>query len=104
MKEYTIEEKALAVLEERLWWRFQGQPIGAKDYEWSKITDDFEKVSKEDISKEGAVYHIGDTAPRILTDLETELLGVLRCVHQLFAEGKAYPMKMVEDAIAKGDA
>ena len=72
---YTLEQKALAVLENNLWWRM---PNGSPDeQEWSLIVDDIGGVTTEDLKHEDAVYFIGSTPPRVLSELEGELANAL---------------------------
>ncbi len=74
--EYTLGEKAIAVLKKELWWRF---PDAKSEHNklWTLVHEDENGVEIEDIERADAVYHIGDVPPPILSELEAELLAAL---------------------------
>lgn len=77
--EYTIEQKRDALSRCALWWRF---PASNDEYisDWSRITDDLFHPVDDDLKCVNAEYHIGDeppTPPRVLSELERELLVAL---------------------------
>ena len=81
MTDYTLDQKAVALIRNELWWRFPDVP-GAEN--WSLIRDDVGIANESDLTDKNAAYHIGPTPPRVLTELEEELLGVLHyCEHML---------------------
>lgn len=77
---YTIEEKTAAVERGELWWRF---PTSCDAYgrEWSLLSDDLSQPYDGYLQREDdripAEYHIGQTAPVVLNELERELLEAL---------------------------
>jgi hypothetical protein len=74
--EYTLGEKAIAVLKKELWWRFPDAKSEHNKF-WTLVHDDQNGVEIEDIERADAVYHIGPKAPPILSELEAELLAAL---------------------------
>ena len=69
---YALEQKREALQKGELWWRFPNE-LGAGDRAWS--------LCGCGISSSEAEYHIGPTAPtppRVLSELEGELLEELK--------------------------
>ena len=67
---YTLEQKEFAQSVGSLWWRFPNEH-GTIDKAWSICLEDV-------LSAPGAEYHIGPTPPRVLSELEGELLEALK--------------------------
>jgi hypothetical protein len=85
--EYTLEQKALALLDGELWWRF---PSGRTTLEqtWTLVLEDEGRgVGRGSVTHPDAVYHIGPKAPPILSELEAELLAALEEMLRLYEEG-----------------
>jgi hypothetical protein len=106
--EYTLEQKALAAIRGDLWWRF---PDGvAPLHEWSRVSEDFCPVSEAELTHTQAMYHIGPSAPPILSELEAELLAVLVAVDGYLAQECFHsdwtPRQLMQSAIkkARGEA
>jgi hypothetical protein len=107
--EYTLGEKAIAVLKKELWWRFPDAKSEHNKF-WTLVHDDQNGVEIEDIERADAVYHIGPKAPPILSELEAELLATLvdvdgylgrECFHNVWT-----PRQLIQAAIkkARGEA
>ena len=77
---YTLEQMALASIGDQLWWRLPAAKDGSE--EWSIVSHDFAKVTPEDLQHPDAVYFIGPTPPRVLSELEGELLDALKELHE----------------------
>lgn len=84
--EYTLEQKAVAVLENRLWWRFPNSS-NANNNAWTRVRDDASVVDTPTVSMGDAEYFIGDAPPPILTALEQELLEALQAMLNMHEEG-----------------
>ena len=101
MTDYTLEQKAVALIRNELWWRFPDAP-GAEN--WSLIRDDVGIANESDLTDKNAAYHIGPTPPRVLTELEQELLNQLkeatRLLDTYLPYADTWPM---HNAIAKAE-
>lgn len=87
--DYTYQEKCVAAIECKLWWRFPDS-VHECDREWARVTDDVTNVVASDLSKTNAEYHIGDEPPkppRVLSELERELLEALESMVGMHEEG-----------------
>ena len=73
---YTLEQKQAAVDRMELWWRFPGSESSYSD-QWTKVSTDIIDVEICDLPTIGAEYFIGPTPPRVLSELEGELLEAL---------------------------
>lgn len=85
--EYTYQEKCVAAIECKLWWRFP-EALGAGSQNWTLITDDLISIESKDLRKPGVEYYIGDEPPkppRVLSELERELLEALEEADKDFA-------------------
>ena len=71
---YTLEQKEFAQSVGSLWWRFPNEHVPI-DKAWSLCLEDV-------LSAPGAEYHIGPTPPRVLSELEGELLEALKEVFE----------------------
>lgn len=71
---YTLEQKREALAKGELWWRF---PISKfeENKQWSRPHIQY-------ITNPAAIYFIGSTPPRVLSELEGELLEALKWMHQ----------------------
>jgi hypothetical protein len=104
--EYTLEQKALAAIRGDLWWRF---PDGvAPLHEWSRVSEDFCPVSEAELTHTQAMYHIGPSAPPILSELEAELLVALETSWTCWSSGiiSVEQLEGIQKAIkkARGEA
>lgn len=98
--DYTIEQKAVALLTNTLWWRFPESFSGAQV--WSRMKDDLKDIGTPDLIARGAEYHIGDKPPRVLSELERELLAALEdCRRALELANFTGELAVVDAAIAK---
>ena len=89
---YTLEQKRDAVKRGDLWWRF---PEMADEHHqrWTLVHEDLEHyVEDEDLQHKDGIYHIGPTSPteptppRVLSELEGELLEALKWMRQHVVE------------------
>lgn len=107
--EYTYQEKCVAAIECKLWWRFPDS-LESDERKWSLITDDRIGVEPSDLKDPEAEYHIGDEPPkppRVLSELEQELLAALVDVRRVIEMANASGELAVLDAAiakAKGEA
>lgn len=98
--EYTIEQKAVALLTNTLWWRHPESVSGAQV--WSRLRDDLAGIELCDVQDPDAEYHIGDKPPRVLSELERELLAALEdCRRALELANFTGELAVVDAAIAK---
>ena len=74
---YTIEQKREALKRLELWWRVPGP--NSQDCEWSRF---IMTANSSYLDTKHAEYFIGPTPPRVLTELEGELLGALKAIEQ----------------------
>jgi len=78
---YTLEQKREALAKGDLWWRF---PEFDDDHhrKWTLMNVDLDGwiAMLSDFDMPGAEYHIGPTAPRVLSELDGELLDLLNGV------------------------
>ncbi len=76
---YTLEQKRDAFERGELWWRF---PSFGDDFhrQWTLMSNDLGEclVRDKDFDMQGAEYLIGPTPPRVLSELEGELLEALK--------------------------
>lgn len=102
--EYTYQEKCVAAIECKLWWRFPDS-FHECERKWARVTDDVTNVLASDLSKPDAEYHIGDEPPkppRVLSELERELLAALEdCRRALELANFTGELAVVDAAIAK---
>jgi hypothetical protein len=105
--EYTYEQKRDAFNKDALWWRF---PSGEGEYakQWSNMSHDLYDIETDDFANPEAEYHIGDKPPRVLSELERELLAALELIVDMNEEGAVFHWKIVSAraaiAKAKGEA
>lgn len=102
---YTLEQKREAHGKGELWWRFpHHHSYQAKA--WSLINDDFggEPADDSDFDRRRAEYFIGPTPPRVLSELEGELLEALKGLVALSHSGCVGPWDIARAAIQKAEA
>ena len=81
---YTLEQKREAWALRQLWWRFPESSL-EHSKAWTSVSDDFDGSSipqDRHLNRSGAEYHIGPTPPRVLSELEGELLEALKEVFE----------------------
>ncbi|WP_374257664.1 hypothetical protein [Aquabacterium sp.] len=102
---YSLDEKTAAVERGELWWRFPTSR-DAHSREWSLLSDDLSQPYDEDLQLEDdripAEYHIGPTAPVVLTELERELLDALKAVRRSLSIANDTPDGPIRDTIWNG--
>jgi len=78
---YTLEQKREALAKGELWWRF---PSFGDDFHrtWTLMSNDLQDclVRDKDLGMPGAEYFIGPIPPRVLSELEGELLEALKAM------------------------
>lgn len=102
---YTLEQKALALLRKQLWWRFPNNTGHA--LEWSLMHDDMSEINESDLEAPRAEYHIGDDCPptpRELTELEAELLDIVKQLIACHDETTCPALDVARALIAKAEA
>mgnify|MGYP003492872625 CR=1 FL=1 len=86
---YTLEQKRDALKSNELWWRF---PEWDDDHhrKWTLMNVDLDGciVMPSDFDMTGAEYFIGPTPPRVLSELEGELLEALKAVLPYLTDGE----------------
>ena len=103
MADYTLEQKREAFDRGELWWRFpkSGYP---EDRKWMLLSDDIISFDGSCANDPDSEYHIGPTPPRVLTELEQELLKQLkeatRLLDTYLPDADTWPM---HNAIAKAE-
>ena len=80
---YTLKQKREAFSQRKLWWRFP-ESTSEMMREWSLMNDDYEGGIPSDamLERASAQYRIGPTPPRVLSELEVELLEALKEVFE----------------------
>ena len=73
---YTLEQKAVAYVENTLWWRFPDNQ-DSDHRRWTRVADDIAQIMTRELQDDKAEYFIGPTHPRVLSELEGELLEAL---------------------------
>lgn len=102
---YTLEQKALALLRKQLWWRFPNNT--GRDLEWTLMHDDMSQINESDLETPLAEYHIGDDyppTPRELTELEAELLDIVKQLIACHDEPTCPALDVARALIAKAEA
>lgn len=98
---YTLEQKREARANGELWWRFANASYGP-DQQWTN-------EQNAAISAKGAEYFIGPTPPRVLSELERELLEACKAINILDPQESSTgdwneAFKLVSAAIKKAEA
>ena len=70
---YTLEQKAVAYVENTLWWRFPDNQ-DSDHRRWTRVADDIAPIRTRELQDGKAEYFIGPTHPRVLSELEGELM------------------------------
>ena len=100
---YTFDQKLTAFERDESWWRFPASDF-AYEREWSKVRADVIKFNGARANDPDSEYHIGPTPPRVLTELEQELLKQLneatRLLDTYLPDADTWPM---HNAIAKAE-
>jgi hypothetical protein len=78
---YTLEQKAVAYVENTLWWRFPDNS-DSDHRRWTRVADDIAPIKTRELQDDKAEYFIGPTPPRVLSELEGELLEALKEVFE----------------------
>lgn len=76
---YTLEQKREALAKGELWWRFPKSVID-ENRVWSRVDEDYRQDTPSDaaLRRSFSEYFIGPTPPRVLSELEGELLEALK--------------------------
>ena len=87
---YTLEQKREAMKKGELWWRLPESPLEYSK-NWTSVSIDLRggfgaKTRYLDLT--AAEYHIGPTPPRVLSELERELLEALKAVLPYLTDGE----------------
>ena len=102
---YTLEQKREALAKGELWWRF---PSFGDDFHrtWTLMSNDLQDclVRDKDLGMPCAEYLIGPTPPRVLSELEVELLDALKGLVALSHSGCVGPWDIARAAIQKAEA
>lgn len=101
---YTLEQKREALAKGELWWRF---PSFGDDFHrtWTLMSNDLQDclVRDKDLGMPGAEYLIGPTPPRVLSELEVELLDALKYARR-FLKPEDHDCAFVDAAIQKAES
>ena len=92
---YTLEQKREALAKGELWWRFPNADY-ASDAEWTNEAD-------MAVRSPTAEYFIGPTPPRVLSELEGELLEALKYARR-FLKPEDHDCAFVDAAIQKAES
>ena len=80
---YTLEQKAVAYVENTLWWRFPDNQ-DSDHRRWTRVADDIAPIRTRELQDDKAEYFIGPTPPRVLSELEGELLEALKGLDEAY--------------------
>lgn len=101
---YTLEQKREALAEGELWWRFPKSGID-ENRAWARVNEDYEPDTPSDaaLSRSFFEYFIGPTPPRVLSELEGELLEALKYARR-FLKPEDHDCAFVDAAIQKAES